>query len=277
MNTDSLANAGPLLLVGCGKMGGALLQGWLQEGLTAENALIVEPALDPERIQLPDGVSAFGSADELPDDFAPEVIIFAVKPQAMADVVPLYVRYVSTGTAFLSIAAGTPISFFENHLGAEAAIVRVMPNTPAAIGRGVSVLCANANTDSRQKALCGDLLAAVGGTSWLEDESLMDAVTAVSGSGPAYVFLLIECLAEAAREVGLEDAMARQLALETVAGAGELARQATEDPSQLRVNVTSPGGTTAAALEILMAPDGLQKLMSDAVKAAENRGRELGS
>lgn len=277
MTDGSLKNAGPLLLVGCGKMGGALLQGWLQQGLAAEHAMVIEPALDPARIQLPAGVSALQSDAELPENFAPEVVVFAVKPQVMGEVAPVYAKYAGAGTVFLSIAAGTPIRFFEEALGAEAAVVRVMPNTPAAIGRGISVLCANANTSASQKELCGALMAAVGATDWLTDEALMDAVTAVSGSGPAYVFLMIECLAEAARQVGLSEAMAQQLALETIAGAGELARQAEEDPGQLRVNVTSPGGTTAAALDVLMAEGGLQELMTRAVKAAEERGRELGA
>lgn len=281
MTDGSLENAGPLLLVGCGKMGGALLQGWLQQGLAAANAMVVEPALDPARIELPAGVSALKSNAELPEGFAPEVVVFAVKPQVMGEVIPAYAQYAGNddkqGAAFLSIAAGTPIRFFEGVLGAEAAIVRVMPNTPAAIGRGISVLCANGNANAAQKELCGALMAAVGATDWLEDEALMDAVTAVSGSGPAYVFLMIECLAEAARQVGLSDAMAQQLALETIAGAGELARQADEDPAQLRVNVTSPGGTTAAALDVLMGANGLQELMTRAVKAAEERGRELGA
>jgi pyrroline-5-carboxylate reductase len=215
--------------------------------------------------------------DQVAADFRPAVVVFAVKPQSMDEVVGHYARFKAPETLFLSIAAGTRIAYFEAALGADAAIVRVMPNTPAAIGRAMSVLTANANVSEAQRGLAERLLAAAGATAWLEEEGLMDAVTAVSGSGPAYVFLLIECLAEAAVAVGLPEALAAQLALETVAGSGELARRAEAAPSQLRVNVTSPGGTTAAALEVLMAGDGLGPLLRRAVEAATRRGQELGA
>ena len=267
----------PLLLVGCGKMGSALLAGWLKQGVAADQVRVVEPALDPARTALPAGIDALAGANDLPADLAPAVIVFAVKPQAMAEVLPHYARFGAAGTVYLSIAAGTPIRLFEDHFGAQARIVRVMPNTPAAIGRGMSVLCANAHVSHEQRELCGALMAAVGMCDWTEDEALMDAVTATSGSGPAYVFLLIECLAQAGVDVGLPEALAQRLALETVAGAGELARSAAETPGELRVNVTSPGGTTEAALKILLAEDGLKALMRAAVKAAEERGRELGA
>jgi pyrroline-5-carboxylate reductase len=273
----SLQLDGTLLLVGCGKMGGALLAGWLEQGVDPAQVVVVEPALDPARISIPAGVQVVANAADIAVDITPSVILLAVKPQAMADVVPAYAKYASDGAAYLSIAAGTPISFFESHFGSEARIVRVMPNTPAAVGQGMSVLCANQNVTSEQKSLCGDLLSAVGETAWLDDEGLMDAVTAVSGSGPAYVFLLIESLAEAGRKVGLPAELAQQLALQTVAGSGELARQSEDGPTQLRINVTSPGGTTAAALDVLMANEGLQPIMDRAVAAAEKRGKELGA
>ncbi len=265
-----------LLLVGCGKMGGALLTGWLAQGVEAADVVVVEPAADPSRVAAVPGVAMVDSADDVPAGFLPDVVIFAVKPQVMAEVVPLYARYPSPVTLFLSIAAGTTIGFFEGQLGAGAAIVRVMPNTPAAVGRGMSVLCANGHVSAAQREAAGRLLAAAGETAWLEDEDLMDAVTAVSGSGPAYVFLLIECLAKAGERVGLPAGLAAKLALETVAGSGELARTADDDPAQLRVNVTSPGGTTAAALEVLMASNGLAPLLERAVDAATKRGKELG-
>jgi pyrroline-5-carboxylate reductase len=273
---QSLSNAGPLLLVGCGKMGGALLRGWLDQGVDAGDVLVVEPAADPSRVQVPDGVRVVASAADIPGDFAPAVVVLAVKPQVMADAAPAYAKY-ADGAVFVSIAAGTPIRFFEQCFGADAAIVRVMPNTPAAVGRGMSVLTANGHVSGAQQETCSALMAAVGAASWLDDEGLMDAVTAVSGSGPAYVFLLIECLAEAGVAVGLPPDLSAQLALETVAGAGELARQSDDGPAQLRVNVTSPGGTTEAALKVLMAGDGLRPLMEKAVAAAERRGRELGA
>ena len=267
----------PLLLVGCGKMGGALLGGWLDQGIAADKVVVVEPALDANRSAVPPGVSVVADAGAIPADFAPAVVVFAVKPQVMADVVPAYARFVADGAVFLSIAAGTPIRFFEAELGPGAAVVRVMPNTPAAVRRGMSVLCANGQASQRQRDLCGGLLAAVGDTAWLSDEGLMDAVTAVSGSGPAYVFHLIECLANAGVAVGLDPELSARLALQTVAGSGELARLSDEDAAQLRINVTSPGGTTQAALEVLMADNGLQALMTAAVRAAEKRGRELGA
>ena len=268
---------GPILLVGCGKMGGALLGGWLDQGIVADQVLVVEPALDADRSAVPSGVTVLAEAAGIPADFAPAVVIFAVKPQVMGDVVPPYGRFAAGGAVFLSIAAGTPISFFEANLGDGAAVVRVMPNTPAAVRRGMSVLCANSHASAAQQELCGGLMAAVGDTAWLDDESLMDAVTAVSGSGPAYVFYLIECLAQAGVEVGLDPELSARLALQTVAGSGELARLSDDDAAQLRINVTSPGGTTQAALQVLMADGGLQPLMTTAVEAAEKRGKELGA
>jgi pyrroline-5-carboxylate reductase len=255
-------------------MGGALLQGWLAEGLPAGDVVVVEPAAAPAALTA--GVATVAAPAAVPSGFRPAVVVFAVKPQSMAEVVPHYRRFQADRALFLSIAAGTKIGFFEQCLGTGAAVVRVMPNTPAAIRRGMSVLCANPHVSARQKATAGRLMAAAGATAWLDDEGLMDAVTAVSGSGPAYVFLLIETLAEAAVAVGLPQALAKQLALETVAGAGALARQSEDEPAQLRINVTSPGGTTAAALQVLMAQDGLAPLLRRAVEAATRRGKELG-
>ena len=267
----------PILLVGCGKMGGALLAGWLDQGVPTDQILVVEPSIDAKRSGIPDGVSVLKDAADIADDFEPAVVIFAIKPQVMGEVVPLYDRFTAAGTVFMSIAAGTPIRFFEDNLGVGAVVVRVMPNTPAAVRRGMSVLCANVHADQVQQNLCAELMAAVGDTAWLKDEGLMDAVTAVSGSGPAYVFHLIECLAQAAEDVGLAPDLAYRLALQTVSGSGELARLSDDEAAQLRINVTSPGGTTQAALEVLMGDDGLQTLMTAAVRAAENRGRELGA
>ncbi len=265
---------GPLVLVGCGRMGGAMLRGWLDRGLPRAEALIVEP--DPERAAAARelGVEVVAAPDGIAARFAPRVVVVAVKPQAMATVLPAYARFAAPETVFLSIAAGTTIAAFESHLG-PAAIVRAMPNTPAAIGRGMLVGCANARVTRAQRGLCEALMAAVGEVAWIEDEDLMDAVTAVSGSGPAYVFLLIECLARAGVAAGLPAALANRLALVTVSGAGELARVSGEPAERLRENVTSPGGTTAAALAVLMADGGLADLMTEAVAAATRRGREL--
>jgi pyrroline-5-carboxylate reductase len=262
----------PLLLVGCGKMGGALLAGWLDGGIVAAEAVTV---VEPADIPLPEGVRRVADAVALDDAVKPEIVVFAVKPQAMDDVVPAYARYAAGGTVFLSIAAGRPIAYFETLLDPAAAIVRAMPNTPAAVGRGVTVLCANARVPGVRRETCAVLLGAVGAVEWIDDEALMDAVTAVSGSGPAYVFLLAEELAKAGVAAGLPEALARKLARLTVAGSGELLMQSDDSAATLRENVTSPGGTTAAALAVLMAEDGLSPLLARAVDAATRRSREL--
>ncbi len=265
---------GPLVLVGCGKMGGALLDGWIAGGVEPGAVTVIEPsAALAEAVRARHGVTVAADADGAGD--AAAIVVFAVKPQAMDGVAPAYARFAGPGTVFLSIAAGKTIGYFERHLGAAAAIVRSMPNTPAAVGKGITVLCANPHADAGQRAACEALLAAVGETLWVGDEALMDAVTAVSGSGPAYVFLLIECLTAAGVEAGLPAALAARLALATVHGAGALAAASDQTAATLRQNVTSPGGTTHAALEVLMAGDGLEPLLVRAVAAAADRSREL--
>ncbi|MEK9905679.1 MAG: pyrroline-5-carboxylate reductase [Rhodospirillales bacterium] len=263
-----------VLLVGCGKMGGALLAGWRANN-AADSFVVVEPMQQSlTDILGVSGVTVVKEFSEIPGDFKPNAIVMAVKPQAMNEVAPPYADLAKSALT-LSIAAGTPIAFFEKIFGADAAIVRAMPNTPAAIGRGMSVLCANAAASDGQKNLSEVLMQAAGAVEWISDEGLMDAVTALSGSGPAYVFHLIEAMAAAGQALGLDAELAAKAALETVAGAGELARQARETPSVLRQNVTSPGGTTAAALSVLMAENGMSKLMEKAMTAARDRGREL--
>jgi pyrroline-5-carboxylate reductase len=268
--------AASLVLAGCGKMGGALLDGWLSRGMSADDVAVVEPGVESREAaarRLGHGVHA--GPEELPADVKPGVVVFAVKPQVMDQVAPAYRRFVAPDAVFLSIAAGKTIAYFTERLGGEAAIVRAMPNTPAAVGRGITVACPNARAGAAHVRRCQELLEAVGEVLWTDDESQLDAVTAVSGSGPAYVFLLAECLAEAGAAAGLPVEMARRLARATVAGAGELLHRAPEEPEVLRRNVTSPGGTTAAALSILMAPDGLRPLLAKAVQAAARRSREL--
>ncbi|HEV8680208.1 MAG TPA: pyrroline-5-carboxylate reductase [Stellaceae bacterium] len=279
MSSADGAKAGTIVLVGCGQMGAAMLRGWLAGGAAA-GYLVVEPARAPEDLANHVDVSWFVKPHDLPADFAPgepDAVVFAVKPQVMDDVLPPYRRFVGPRTLFLSIAAGTTIGGIARHLGDDAAIVRCMPNTPAAIGRAITVACPNRRVDAAQRRLCDALLAAIGDSTWVEDEALMDAVTAVSGSGPAYVFLLIEALAEAGARVGLPAELALRLARATVAGAGELARQSPDTPARLRENVTSPGGTTRAALDVLMGENGLPKLLERAVAAATARSRELAS
>jgi pyrroline-5-carboxylate reductase len=262
-----------LVLVGCGKMGGALLRGWLAGG-AARRFAVVEPAGMPAELGRAADVGCYPDPDSLPRDLAPEAVVFAVKPQIADDVVPAYRRFVGPDTLFVSIVAGKTIAGLARRLG-DAAIVRTMPNMPAAIGRGITVACANPRVTAAQRQLCDRLLASIGESAWVEDEALLDPVTAVSGSGPAYVFLLIEALAAAGAAAGLPPELAMRLAKSTVAGAGELARIAEETPAQLRESVTSPGGTTRAALDVLMAPDGLMPLFARAVAAATARSREL--
>ncbi|MGD1878392.1 MAG: pyrroline-5-carboxylate reductase [Kiloniellaceae bacterium] len=267
---------GPLLPVGCGKMGGALLEGWLSRDLPPADVWIVEPNAAPLQGFIARGVHHVADAGGLPADFKPALIVFAVKPQVLAAALPAYKAYAEKGAAALSIAAGWRIAGFEDALGKSTPVVRAMPNTPAAVGRGMTVLCANAQAGAKLREICGELLAAVGETAWVDDEGLIDAVTAVSGGGPAYVFLLIECLAKAGVAAGLPEDIAMQCARVTVAGAGELVHSASEPASTLRENVTSPGGTTLEALKILMADDGLQPLMTRAIAAATARSKELG-
>jgi pyrroline-5-carboxylate reductase len=272
---DRDASARALVLVGCGKMGSALLRGWIA-ARAAERFLVVEPEGAPLGYGAAAGVSWHRTPQELPDNPAPDAVVFAVKPQVIDAVLPSYRRWSKPQTLFVSIVAGKTIAGMNRHLG-PASLIRTMPNTPAAIGRGVTVACANQRVTAEQRRLCERLLAAVGDSAWVEDEALLDAVTAVSGSGPAYVFLLIEALAEAGEASGLPPDLALRLARGTVAGSGELARLSDDSPARLRENVTSPGGTTRAALDVLMAKDGLAPLIKRAVSAAATRSRELAS
>jgi pyrroline-5-carboxylate reductase len=264
-----------LLLVGCGKMGGALLRGWIARGVPPARMTVIEPNAQDLADIRDRGVAVLADAAALPAAFDPAVVLLAVKPQAMDGALPPYRRFVRPGTVFLSIAAGKTVAYFRKVLGDSAIVVRAMPNTPAAVGRGITVACATAAATKAQRDLCHELLAAVGDVAWVEDEGLIDPVTAVSGGGPAYVFLLIECLAEAGAAAGLPPELAMRLARVTVSGAGELVRLSSEPAAVLRRNVTSPGGTTLEALKILMAPDGLQPLLTKAIAAATRRSREL--
>lgn len=269
-----------LLLVGCGKMGGALLEGWRAAGWAAPGSgriVVVDPsAVAPPGGWGDDRVEVVDGAARIPADFAPAVVILAVKPQMMDAVLPDYRRY-AADAVFLSIAAGKTVAYLRRHLGEGAAVVRAMPNTPAAIGRGVSGVYATPGVDADARALCERLLSAAGTVEWLDNEAMIDALTAVSGSGPAYVFHLVEALAHAGETAGLPAELAQRLARQTVSGAGELLHRSPEPAEQLRRNVTSPKGTTQAALDVLMADDGLGALMRRAVAAAAARSRELGA
>jgi len=265
-----------VVLVGCGNMGYAMLGGWLASGrLAAGEVTVVEPSEGRRERAAATGVTAIARADALPDTAKPRLIVFAVKPQVILDVVPAYARHRETAT-YLSVAAGTPIAAFEATLGSGAAIVRCMPNTPAAIGRGMMVVFANDRVSVSSKEFINGLLSASGQVATIEAESLMDAVTAVSGSGPAYVFHFIECLTAAGEAAGLRRETAALLAMQTVYGAASLAAEADEEPGELRRQVTSPNGTTAAALSVLMGEDRLKRLVTEAVEAARLRSIELG-
>ncbi len=264
-----------LLLVGCGKMGGAMLDGWLAAG-TASRVVVVDRAGLPERLAGDARVSLASGADALPDGFVPDVVVLAVKPQVMEEALPAYRALVRPGTVFLSIAAGKTIAYFERLLGEGAVVVRSMPNTPAAIGRGMTVAVPNAHVSAAQRELSDRLLRAVGDVAWVEDEGLLDPVTAVSGSGPAYVFFMVEAMAKAGEAVGLPADLAMRLARATVSGAGALLDASPQqEAADLRKAVTSPNGTTQAALEVLMAPEGMQPVMNAAIDAAARRSREL--
>jgi pyrroline-5-carboxylate reductase len=264
--------SGTLVLAGAGKMGGAMLDGWLRSGLAAKNIVVIEPAPAPAIAALAERGLRLNPTTRTPPEAA--AIVIAVKPQVAPEVLPMLAPMIGPSTVVISIMAGRTLQFLAAALHRRSALVRAMPNLPAAIGRGITVAAAR-EADAAQRDLAQRLLAATGIVEWIDDEALMDAVTAVSGSGPAYVFLLAEALAQAGAAVGLPPTLAATLARETVAGAGELLRRSALDAAQLRENVTSPGGTTAAALDVLMAERGLVPLVAAAVAAATRRSREL--
>jgi pyrroline-5-carboxylate reductase len=264
--------SGTLVLVGAGKMGAALLEGWLRLGLDGRKVAVLEPAPSPDLAAL--AARGLRLNPDLRMLREPAVVVLAIKPQVAADAIAPLRPVVGAGTLVVSIMAGRTLQFLSTALGGAGALVRAMPNTPAAIGRGIAV-AVPLRTSGAQRQLAERLLAATGAVEWVEDETLMDAVTAVSGSGPAYVFLLAEALAEAGVAAGLPKSLAQRLARETVAGSGELLHRSALDAAALRENVTSPGGTTAAALDVLMGENGLTSLMEKAVAAATARSRKL--
>jgi pyrroline-5-carboxylate reductase len=262
---------GALVLVGAGKMGGAMLSGWLARGLPPKRVVVIDPQPGQSiRALAKRGVRI---NPKRPTEAAAALVI-AVKPQTAPEALPALAPLIDGKTVVVSIMAGRTLTFLEKHLPG-AAVVRAMPNTPAAIGRGITVAVGNSRVTPAARKLADALLAATGSVEWIDDEALMDAVTAVSGSGPAYVFLLAEAMARAGVAAGLPAPLADQLARETVAGSGELLHRSKEPAATLRQNVTSPGGTTAAALEVLMGKNSLESLMTKAVAAATRRGKAL--
>jgi pyrroline-5-carboxylate reductase len=262
-----------LILVGAGKMGGSMLEGWLKVGMEPSGVTVIDPRPSEEMTRL---CTEKGIALNPANPSAPDVLVLAVKPQMLEDAASALNGYLGPQTLIISILAGKTVGDLKSRLPAASAVVRAMPNLPASIGRGATGAAANAEVTEEQRLMADALLASNGIVEWLPSESLIDAVTAVSGSGPAYVFHLVECLAEAGAAAGLPPELAQRLARATVTGAGELLFQSDLPPATLRQNVTSPGGTTAAALEVLMRdPDGLKALMREAVAAAKRRAEEL--
>jgi pyrroline-5-carboxylate reductase len=270
--SNALQNiTGTLVLAGAGKMGGAMLSGWLARGLDASRVAVIEPHPSDEISALQKkGVRLNPAAKEVG---AVATLVVALKPQTFREAGAMLKSFAGSSTLVVSIMAGATIAGIEEVCGGS--VVRAMPNTPAAIGRGITVAVAANRVSADQRAVADALLRATGSVEWVDDENLMDAVTAVSGSGPAYIFLLAEELARAGVEAGLPPELATKLARETVAGSGELLHRSDLASATLRQNVTSPGGTTAAALEVLMGPDGMQSLLTRAVAAATRRSKEL--
>lgn len=269
---ETLADiSGTVVLAGAGKMGSALLTGWLARGLDPKRVIVIEPYPSADIHSLAaGGIRLNPVAEEIG---AVAALVIAVKPQTFGDAAPALRPLVGSSTLVVSIMAGTTIAMLDTACGGN--IVRAMPNTPAAIGRGMTVAVVAKGVNEKQRTMADALLRATGAVEWVDDEALMDAVTAVSGSGPAYVFLLAEELARAGVSAGLPADLAAKLARETVAGSGELLHRSDLDAATLRQNVTSPGGTTAAALNVLMGEYGLKELMTRAVAAATKRSQEL--
>ncbi len=266
-------STGSIVLVGAGNMGGAMLSGWLRNGVPGSSVTVVDP--NPSEAMLTMIAEAGAShSTKAPSGKTADILFLAVKPQVMEQVLPPLKSLVGQSTVVVSVAAGKTLAFMEDHLG-KAAMVRAMPNTPAMIGRGITGAFANAEVSAQQRDAVQRLLKVSGPVEWVLSEADINAVTALSGSGPAYVFYLVECMAEAGRKAGLPADLAMRLARETVAGAGELLHRSPDDASKLRQNVTSPGGTTAAALGVLMADQSMQTLFDHAIEAARLRAEEL--
>lgn len=274
MSMFPFSKSRPLLLVGCGNMGSAMARGWLNAGLDANAFWSIDPVFADKPIEGLPNAQIVANVEALPQDISPKAIVMAIKPQMMAASLPKLKSLVQSETFIISIAAGTTIATYEENFG-DVGIIRSMPNTPAAIGKGISGMVANAKASADDKAVAEKLLSAIGEAVWVESESLIDSVTAVSGSGPAYVFYLVEALAAAGVKNGLSQDVAMKLARQTIIGAGALLEESGDSASDLRKKVTSPHGTTAAALDVLMADDGLAPVIERAVTAAKRRSEEL--
>ena len=265
-----------ILLIGCGKMGGALLRGWMQNNPATKVQVIESDTALAQHIQSDISLPVLFALRDLPADYRPDVVVIAFKPQSFEDLLPqLADRFTNHSPLYVSIAAGKTLGYYETHLGSHVSIIRAMPNTPSLIGMGITALCVNRMVYHAQAALAETLFIQVGEVVKIENESLMDVVTALSGSGPAYLFLFADAMVEAGVALGLSEPTARRLALATVRGSSELAAQPGTSLEQLRKNVTSPGGTTESALSVLMENDALKTLMKQAMEKAAARSRQL--
>lgn len=264
-----------LLFVGCGKMGGALLGGFLKNGLKKENTSIIEPS-NSSFLKEEFGVNAVSSLNEIEENYTPDIILFAVKPQMLNEVLPSYKKWGNNPNILaLSVAAGADVSLYRKHLGQETPIIRLMPNLPAFVGEGMTGAYASKNVSDAQKQITSQLVESVGKVVWIEDEEQMHAITAISGSGPAYLFHFVEAMENAAKELGLPDDIAKTLAYQTVCGSAKMVAESEKTATDLRIQVTSPNGTTAAALDVLMNESMQSELIKKATKAAFNRSIEL--
>lgn len=274
-----ISSTTPLILIGCGNMGRALAEGWCASLLAADSLMIIDPDTSKaSALQAPFPVSFYATLDDLPPAITPAAICLATKPNHVEGALQqIHQKFAAAAPLIFSVAAGKALDFYASHLWPAARIIRIMPNTPSMVGAGMSVCIRNASANTEDMQSVDTLLRAVGAVEWIENESLMDAVTAISGSGPAYVFYFMECLIDAAVNAGLDRALATQLALQTTFGAAMLAQHSPDDISQLRTNVTSPNGTTAAALHVLMeaGSGNFHALIHQAVEAAKSRSREL--
>jgi pyrroline-5-carboxylate reductase len=267
-----------ILIVGCGKMGTALVKGWLGNGLNILNIKIIE-VNDHQKIKEEINnfdISIYQDITELSDDYIPDIIVFAIKPQIASNIVPLYSKFIQSGPLILSIMGGVSTILLKKYLGNDASVVRAMPNTPASIGKGISIIYSDNDIKGYQKEICQELLNAVGVSEWISIEEEMDAVTAISGSGPAYVFFLCEAMTNAGIELGLSRSLSEKLSRATISGSGALLSETINSANKLRTDVTSPGGTTEAAIEELKKNNLFKKLVLSAIKKAHDRSKELG-
>jgi pyrroline-5-carboxylate reductase len=273
-----MSQAVQLLLVGCGKMGFALLERWREQKMHQWHISVIEPnPQGREMLRAFRDVSVYEKLEDIAQDFMPQCIIFAVKPQSMPLTLPHYGQRFAEHPLYVTIAAGKTLGFYAQHLGEKARVIRAMPNTPAMVGMGITTLFAGAQSSIKDRDMASALLTCVGEVVWLDKESLMDAATAISGSGPAYVYYFMECLMRAGIEAGLSEEVTKTLVMHMVHGSCELAFMSPDSIETLRHNVTSPGGTTEAALERLMSTNGMLRLVQEAVQAAVARARQLSS